>query len=269
MANNDASGTGPSDSSRSRGHRARGGRPSRNRGGRGGRGGRGNRQGNPPIAGTSDGQQGAPATPSIPVTDQSASHAARDGGAPRGRGRRGARGPRRGRVVTGGGQRTTIAASREFGGHLTTEMETEDQNSEVSTALNADASVFVPGQPFVRPRYIYNIPQRYIVWEKADISAVTKRQKMLRANKLVDCQSPVLLIFPRGYTKISAMDNTNASSVQTKFCQIRVSGPAQFVGLPPTCHASRSGLRIGLNRPTKSNSNPSSKSGGALDATRP
>ncbi|KAF2972320.1 hypothetical protein GQX73_g1233 [Xylaria multiplex] len=149
MASNEASETRPGDSSRSRGQRARGGRPSR---GRGGWAGRGNRQRNPPLTEINNGQQGTPAAASTPAIDQPTPHASRDGGAPRGRGRREARGTRRGRAIAGNGQRTVIAASRQFGGHLTTETETEDQSSQVSTGFNADASVFVPGQPFVRPR---------------------------------------------------------------------------------------------------------------------
>ncbi len=151
MANNEDSETRSNDPLRSRGQQARGGRPSRSRGGRGGRG---NRQRNPQFTDSSDGQRGMPTTASVPAVTHFSSHATRDGGAPRGRGRREARGSRRGRAAAGSGQRTTIAASRSFGGHLTTETETEDQSNEVSTGLDAGASVFVPGQPFIRPRYI-------------------------------------------------------------------------------------------------------------------
>ncbi|KAI0447719.1 hypothetical protein F4803DRAFT_179203 [Xylaria telfairii] len=148
MATAEAPETRPNDPLRTRGHRARGGRPSR---GRGGRGGRGNHQGNHQVAERSNEQHRAAAPTSVPATDQSASHAARDGSAPRGRGRRGARGSRSERIAIGGGQRTTMAASRAFGGRLTTETGTEDQTSESPTSLNASASTFVPGQPFIRP----------------------------------------------------------------------------------------------------------------------
>ncbi|KAI1425447.1 hypothetical protein F5Y12DRAFT_747538 [Xylaria sp. FL1777] len=148
MANNEASNARSGDLLGNRGQRSRGGRPSRSRGGRGGRG---NRQRNPQFTDSSDGQQGISTVTSVPTVDQSASYATRDGGAPRGRGRREVRGSRRGRATASSGQRTTMAASRAFGGRLTTETETEDQRSEVSTRLDASASVFVPGQPFVRP----------------------------------------------------------------------------------------------------------------------
>ncbi|TRX90148.1 hypothetical protein FHL15_008876 [Xylaria flabelliformis] len=136
----------PNESSRGRGNRARGGRPSR---GRGSRGGRGNHQRNHQVAERSNEQQGT-AAPTL--AERPASEASRDGSAPRGRGRRGARGPRRDRAAIGGGQRTTIAAGRAFGGRLTAETGPEDQSSESPTSLNASASTFVPGQPFVQPR---------------------------------------------------------------------------------------------------------------------
>ncbi|KAI8948899.1 hypothetical protein F4801DRAFT_555135 [Xylaria longipes] len=148
MASAEAAETRPSEPLRSRGHRARGGRPSR---GRGSRGGRGNHQGNHQVAERSNEEHRTAAETSVPAANQSASQAARDGSAPRGRGRRGARGSRRERAVTGSGQRTTIAASRAFGGRLTAETEPEGHNSESPTSLNAGASTFVPGQPFVRP----------------------------------------------------------------------------------------------------------------------
>lgn len=139
----------PNDPLRSRGHRARGGRPWR---GRGGRGGRGNHQGNHQVAERSNDQHRAAVPTSVLAIDQSASNTTRDGSAPRGRGRRGARGSRSERTAIGGGQRTTIAASRAFGGRLTAETGPEDQTSESPTSLNASASTFVPGQPFVQPR---------------------------------------------------------------------------------------------------------------------
>ncbi|KAI1368839.1 hypothetical protein F5Y08DRAFT_295018 [Xylaria arbuscula] len=139
-----ASEEGSHDPVRSRGQRARGGRVSRSRGGRGGRG---NQQRNPQPTESSDGRQGSSAAipVSVPTVDQSASQTAR------GRGRREARGSRRGRGLAASGQRTTIAANRAFGGRLTTETEADDQNGEASTSLDAGAAVFVPGQPFVRP----------------------------------------------------------------------------------------------------------------------
>ncbi|KAI0555399.1 hypothetical protein F4679DRAFT_523582 [Xylaria curta] len=148
MAAAEAAETRPNESLRSRGNRARGGRPSR---GRGGRGGRGNHQGNHQVAERGNEQQRT-ATPTLaPSADRPASEAFRDGSAPRGRGRRGARGPRRDRAAIGGGQRTTIAAGRAFGGRLTVETGPEDQSSGSPTSLNASASTFVPGQPFVQP----------------------------------------------------------------------------------------------------------------------
>ncbi|KAI1356637.1 hypothetical protein F5Y01DRAFT_112 [Xylaria sp. FL0043] len=138
---------------RSRGQRAQGGRSSRSRGGWGGRG---NRQRNPQLPDPTNRQQEASAANSVSAAEQAASHASRDGGAPRGRGRgrgRGEiRGSRRGRAVAGSGQRTTMVAGRTFGGRLTAETGADDQNSEVSAGLDATASVFVPGEPFVRPR---------------------------------------------------------------------------------------------------------------------
>ncbi|KAI1188966.1 hypothetical protein F5B17DRAFT_393600 [Nemania serpens] len=144
---NEVSGDRPNEPSRSRGRQDRGGRPSR---GWGGRRGRGDRQRNPQAAERRNEQLGTTTAVSVPVVDRTTPHATRDGGAPRGRGRRGTRGSGRGRANTAGGQRTSIAASRVFGGHLTAEAEPEDQSSEISTAMNASASVFVPGQPFVR-----------------------------------------------------------------------------------------------------------------------
>lgn len=142
---------GSHDPIRSRGQRARVGRASR---GRGGRGGRGNPQRSPQPTDSSEGRQGTstPASITAPAVSQSASQATRDGSAPRGRGRREARGSRRGRGTATSGQRTTIAANRTFGGRLTTENEAEDQNGEVSASLDAGAAVFIPGQSFVRPR---------------------------------------------------------------------------------------------------------------------
>lgn len=144
MTNNEVPSNRNSDSLRSRGRQERGGRPSR------GRGGRGNRRGNPQLTERGNEQLGTPISAPAPAIDQPASHATRDGGAPRGRGRRGARGSGRGRAIPSTGQRTTIAASRAFGGHLTGETRTEGQSDEVPTALNAGASVFVPGQPFAQ-----------------------------------------------------------------------------------------------------------------------
>jgi transcriptional repressor NF-X1 len=147
MANVEVSDSRLSDPPRNRGQqRSRGGRPSR---------GRGNRQRNSQPTETSSEPQGTAAVASVPAVDQSTTPMARDGSAPRGRGRGrgGARGSRRGQgTTTGSGQRTAFAASRAFGGHLTTEMETEDQTSEASGGLNADAPVFVPGQPLASAR---------------------------------------------------------------------------------------------------------------------
>ncbi|KAI1310320.1 hypothetical protein F5Y03DRAFT_345751 [Xylaria venustula] len=156
MENNEAPNTRSGDPSRSREQRRR--QPRRNRGGRGGRGNHQNLQ----SAGDSERQQGEPATASTPDADQSTAHASRGRGGPHGRGQREARGVRRGRGHVGSGQRTTIAAGRTFGGRLTTETENDDQNSEMSASLDANASVFVPGQPFVRPsiRSVGNAPPR-------------------------------------------------------------------------------------------------------------
>ncbi|KAI0512534.1 hypothetical protein F5B22DRAFT_615182 [Xylaria bambusicola] len=150
MANDVALEVGSHEPLRSRGQRARGGRASRGRAGRGGRGDR-QRNSRPTERGDERQETSTPASASAPAAGQPSSHATQDGGAPRGRGRREARGSRRGRGVAASGQRTTIAANRAFGGHLTTGPETEDQNGEASTGLDAGAAVFVPGQPFVQP----------------------------------------------------------------------------------------------------------------------
>ncbi|KAI0107487.1 hypothetical protein GGR51DRAFT_149565 [Nemania sp. FL0031] len=143
MANEEVPGTRQSGSGRGRGRQDRGGRASR------GRGGRGNRRGNPPATERGNEQSISIENPATAI-DRSASRPSRDGDTPRGRARRGARGMRRGRGATGNGQRTTMAAGRAFGGHLTQETEAEDEAGETSTALNASASVFVPGQPFTQ-----------------------------------------------------------------------------------------------------------------------
>ncbi|KAI3329019.1 hypothetical protein HD806DRAFT_519344 [Xylariaceae sp. AK1471] len=142
----------PNDLLRNRGQRSRGGRASR---------GRGNRQRNSQISERNNESQGTAAAVSAPAVDQSTIPSTHDGSASRGRGRRGARGARRGRATTtSSGQRTTIAAGRTFGGHLTTETETEDPNSEASRTLNAGASVFVPGQPVPQPRIAAHGPPK-------------------------------------------------------------------------------------------------------------
>ncbi|KAI1172443.1 hypothetical protein F4777DRAFT_561610 [Nemania sp. FL0916] len=147
MANSEVSANRPSSPPRNRGRQDRGGRTTR---GRGGRGSRGNRQRqSQPAEGTNEQQQIPSAAPAS-VAGQSRSHTTRDDAAARGRGRRGARGPGRGRAFTSGGQRTIITAGRTFGGHLTREPESGDQSTGPSAGLNAGASVFVPGQLFVQ-----------------------------------------------------------------------------------------------------------------------
>lgn len=134
---------------RGRGQRGGGGR-SRGRGGRGGRGNRGNRSGNSQATERNAEPQGTAVADPISSGDQPASRGAR-GGAPRRRARGEARGSRRGQPTTDSRQRTTIAGGRTFGGRLTTETGNEDQGGDGPAALNASASVFVPGQSGARP----------------------------------------------------------------------------------------------------------------------
>lgn len=263
---NEVSGDRPNEPSRSRGRQDRGGRPSR---GWGGRRGRGDRQRNPQAAERRNEQLGTTTAVSVPVVDRTTPHATRDGGAPRGRGRRGTRGSGRGRANTAGGQRTSIAASRVFGGHLTAEAEPEDQSSEISTAMNASASVFVPGQPFVRSRYVItlSISSR---WRRLTSTIALKEETIPLRRPLVGRPGLALPISPPGFTKILPMDNMSVSSVLMKFCGTHVSGPVRSAGPPLTCHALRSGSRIGPSRLTKSNNNNNlnSKHGGAPAAIR-
>ncbi|GAW25139.1 putative NF-X1-type zinc finger protein NFXL1 [Rosellinia necatrix] len=229
----DAPNNGTNDSPRGRGQRARGGRPSRSRGGRG------NRQRSPQVTERRNEQQGAAAAHEASAVVQPANRPTR-GGAPRGRGRGEGRGSRRGRQAAAGtGQRTTIAAGRAFGGHLTAETETEDQGSEASVPFNADASVFVP-----------------------------ERQKMSLPGLLADHQNLVPLISPRGFMRISAMGTTNVSSVQMKFYGIHVSGHVRSAGQPLTCHALRNGSRTGISPQTKTSNKPSNRFGDVPAVTR-
>ncbi|KAI1323224.1 hypothetical protein F5Y16DRAFT_350855 [Xylariaceae sp. FL0255] len=134
---------------RSRGTRPRGSRSSR---------GRGNRQRGGQAERTNDtarelmirhAQVPQNATPPAVIPDQSAPGSSQDrgGGRSRGRSRRGTRASTRG--PSSGRQRTTIASGRTFGGNLTTEPEPASPSFEDSGNLNAGASVFVPGRPFV------------------------------------------------------------------------------------------------------------------------
>ncbi|KAI1266001.1 hypothetical protein F5Y18DRAFT_34653 [Xylariaceae sp. FL1019] len=123
---------------RSRGQRARGGRSSRRSRGNRPRGSQNEGANNPP-----------PATPAgeNATHDRPAPNSHQGGGnSSRGRGRNG-RGARRGGAT--GRQRTTIQPHRTFGGHLTEELQSGEQNREEPVSLSANASVFVPGQPFV------------------------------------------------------------------------------------------------------------------------
>ncbi|KAI0404222.1 hypothetical protein F4802DRAFT_568469 [Xylaria palmicola] len=148
----------PGGQPRGPGHRGRGrgGRHSRfsgGRGGRGGGGGGGSQQRNHQLAERQNEEQASAAVE--PGSVSHTAHAAPGDGAPRGRGRRGARVSGRGRAATGRGQRTTMVAGRTFGGRLTTEIETETEmegnSTQVPAALNASASIFVPGQAFPQP----------------------------------------------------------------------------------------------------------------------
>ncbi|KAI8635343.1 hypothetical protein F5Y19DRAFT_482583 [Xylariaceae sp. FL1651] len=132
MANAEASEFRPSEPTRSRGQRSRGGRPSR---------GRSNRQRGSQLTERSDAPQATGAAVSTAATDHPAARSSHRGGALRERGRRGPRSSRRGATSE---QRTTITASRAFGGHLTTDEATEDPNGETLGTLNAGASVFIP-----------------------------------------------------------------------------------------------------------------------------
>ncbi|KAI2635508.1 hypothetical protein GGS21DRAFT_516219 [Xylaria nigripes] len=137
MTTNGSSDTRPEDPLRSRGSRGRGGRSSRGRANR-----QRNSQRNSQLPEAPNEPQGTNTVPSVIAPEQSASNVRHQ----RGRTRGGPRSPRRGRATA---DRTTIAATRAFGGHLT--IENSIENSVAPPALDPNASVFVPGQPFAKP----------------------------------------------------------------------------------------------------------------------
>ncbi|KAI2614697.1 uncharacterized protein GGS25DRAFT_472742 [Hypoxylon fragiforme] len=138
MGDSQASGTPSGSATRARGRQPRGGRSYR------GRGSRGNQP--PRDHQVAEGSQvpGGNASNSTPPSPAGPAPNANRGG----RGRRGARGSRRGGNENS--QRTT-GGLRAFGGHLTTNGETEEPVPVPtnSTGLNVTAPNFTPGQPIV------------------------------------------------------------------------------------------------------------------------
>ncbi|XXG94457.1 FKBP12-associated protein [Hypoxylon texense] len=138
MADSQASET-PSNP-RSRGRQPRGGRSFGSRGGRGGRRQRG-QQG-------AERRQAPPADSTTPTASAATPSESRSG-----RGRRGPRIPRGSRRGGNeGGQRVMLGGLRTFGGHLTTNTETEESDSTTPAGLNIAVPAFVPGQPLAEHR---------------------------------------------------------------------------------------------------------------------